>query len=294
MRVLVTGATGQVARSLAERARLRSGVELITAGRPELELERPGSAERAIAAIEPDVVIDAAAYTQVDLAEDEPERAFRINAEGAGEVASAAARIGAPIIQLSTDYVFDGASGAAYDESAAPNPLNVYGASKLAGEERVRTSNPRHIIVRTAWLFGPFGRNFVKTMLAAAEDKRPVKVVDDQHGSPTSTLDLADGLFAILESWKEDPGRGLGEVFHLAGSGETSWYGFAVAIMDELRKRGAPAVDVQPIGSADWPARARRPSHSALNSCKFASQFGYSLPHWERSLPQLIERLCSA
>lgn len=293
MKVLVTGARGQVAQSLVERAQSRPEIELIAAGRPDLDLERPGSAEKIIAAIVPDVVINAAAFTAVDAAESDPKRAFRINADGAGEIAAAAAAIDAPVVQLSTDYVFDGRSAGAYDEGAAPNPLNVYGRSKLAGEEQVRAANPRHLIVRTAWLYGPFGRNFVKTVMDAAGKGSPLTVVDDQHGSPTSTLDLADGLLALLESWMREPGEGLGETFHLAGSGTTTWFRFAEAIMDERRKRGLPVVELRPIASADWPAGAIRPANSALNSCRFGEKFGYALPHWSISLPQIIDRLCS-
>src|SRR4051812_35034781 len=167
MKILVTGIEGQLARSLAERARLHPDLELIARGRPELDLELPGSAAAAIAQAQPDVVINAAAYTAVDQAEDERDRAFRINADAAGEVAEAAAHAGAAVIQISTDYVFDGRGEGASREDAPVNPLGVYGSSKLAGEEQVRAANPRYAIVRTAWVYSPFGRNFVKSMMAA-------------------------------------------------------------------------------------------------------------------------------
>src|SRR5438309_7192850 len=162
MKVLVTGTEGQLARSLLERAGLQSAIDLVAIGRPMLDMGVAGSAAAAIAKASPDVVINAAAYTAVDQAEDEPERAFRINGDAAGEVAEAAARVGAAVIQLSTDYVFDGRGEGPYREDAPLNPLGVYGRSKLAGEEQVRAANPRQAIIRTAWVYSPFGRNFVK------------------------------------------------------------------------------------------------------------------------------------
>jgi len=288
MRILVTGAQGQVARSVIECATMAPELEIIAVGRPDLDLERPGSAERIVADVAPDVVINAAAYTAVDEAEREPERAYRINADAAGEIAVAAAKRGAAIIQLSTDYVFDGFSAEAYDESAAPNPLNVYGRSKLGGEELVRAANPRHVIVRTAWVFSPFGRNFVKTIMQAAQTRDMLTVVDDQRGTPTSALDLATALLHMLR--RELP---FGEIYHVAGRCSTSWCGFAAAIMDNCRRRGLAAADVQPIASEDWPTAARRPLNSALNSLRFERDFGYSLPRWEESLPAIIGRISS-
>ena len=237
MKVLVTGARGQLAQSLAERSAAFPGIELIAVGRPELDLEQPRSVETIISSFAPGFVINAAAYTAVDEAEREPDRAFRLNAQA-------------------------------------------------AGEEAVRSANPRHVIVRTAWVYSPFGKNFVKTMTAAALSLDRLRVVADQLGTPSSALDLADGLLRMIEA-----GPSFGQTYHLAGTGRTSWYGLAVAIMDECRKRGLPAAEVQPIASSDWPTLAQRPANSALNSCKFERDFGYSLPRWEDSLAQVIERL---
>lgn len=288
MRVLVTGAQGQLARSLAERARRSRTVELVAVGRPKLELEVPASAEETIAAIAPDWVINAAAYTAVDDAECDAERAFRINAEGAGAIAAAAAAVGAAIIQISTDYVFDGAAEQPYDETAKPNPLGVYGRSKLAGEEQVRLANQRHLIVRTAWLYSPFGKNFVKTMMNAARSRDVLRVVDDQRGSPTSAADLADALFRMIEV-----GPRFGETYHVAGTGLASWHDFAQAIMDDCRRMGLPAAEVRPISSEKWPTRALRPVNSALDSSKFALEFGGSPACWQHSLAEVIGRICS-
>jgi dTDP-4-dehydrorhamnose reductase len=294
MKVLVTGAEGQLARSLVERGAVHPEIEIIALGRPRLDLETPRSGAPAIADVRPDVVINAAAYTAVDQAEDEPDRAHRINAEAAGEIAAAAGRVGARLVQISTDYVFDGRATGTYAEDATPNPLGVYGRTKLAGEEAVRTAISDHLIVRTAWVYSPFGQNFVKTMMRAAETRDTLNVVDDQHGSPSSALDLADGLCSILAAWRGGGRTGLGETYHLVGTGSTTWCGLARAIMAECRKRGLPAADVQPIATADWPTKAIRPANSVMSTTKFSRDFGFSMPPWEESLAAVIARLAEA
>lgn len=293
MRILVTGSQGQLVRSLAERAEGRTGFELIVAARPELDLERPGSAGAIIAAAAPDVVINAAAYTAVDQAEDEPDRAMRINAEAAGEVAAAAKAAGAAVIQISTDYVFDGRADQPYAEDAPVNPLGAYGRSKREGELRVRAENPRHLIVRTAWVYSPFGSNFVRTMLRVGATRDKVTVVDDQRGNPSSALDLADGLLAIIDHWGQGRTTGIGETYHLAGSGEASWFEFARAIFAECRTLGLPFPEVEPIAGKDWPTRAARPANSRLDCRKFAADFGFAMPPWRQSLPPVIRRLAT-
>ena len=291
MKVLVTGAQGQLARSIIERGAARAEFEIVAFGRPELDLEIAGSGEEAVATVRPEVVINAAAYTAVDKAEDEPERAYRINARAAHEIAAAAGRIGANVIQISTDYVFDGRAEGPYAEDANPNPLGVYGRTKLVGEEQVRDANPNHVIVRTAWVYSPFGRNFVKTIMSAATDRDSLDVVDDQRGNPSSALDLADGLFRILDEWVEGRQTGLGETYHLAGTGSTSWFGFAQVIMEECRRLGLPAAEVRPIRTADWPTKATRPANSSMSSEKFARDFAFSMPRWEQSLSEVVGRL---
>ena len=291
MKVLVTGREGQLARCLVDRSTGLEGIELVAVGRPELDLEVPGSAARAVTDFSPDVVINAAAYTAVDQAEDEAERAFRINAEAAGDVAAAAREAGAAVIQISTDYVFDGFSAEPYREDAATHPLGVYGRSKLAGEEQVRAANPDHLILRTAWVYSPFGRNFVKTMVAAAATREELTVVSDQIGNPTSALDLADGILAVVDHWRLGSRTGLGEVYHLAGGGSTTWCGFAQAIMDECRALGLPAADVRPIQTEDWPTKAVRPRNSMLDCMKFARDFSFTMPQWRASLPAVVERI---
>lgn len=290
MKVLVIGSSGQLARSLVERAQGRAGIELVAVGRPQIDLEIPDSAARAVAAAAPAVVINAAAYTAVDQAEDEPVRAFRINAEAAGEIAAATAG-NARLIHISTDYVFDGRAEGAYAEEAETAPLNVYGQSKLAGEANVRSAKAEHVIIRTSWVYSPFGRNFVTAMMAAAERNDRLTVVDDQRGCPTSALDLADGLLRIIEAWGGGSRTGRGETYHLTGTGSTSWCGFAQAIMDERRRLGLKAAALAPIESKDWPTRAERPRNSVLDCGKFRRDFGFTLPEWRPSLVDVIGRL---
>jgi dTDP-4-dehydrorhamnose reductase len=291
MRVLVTGAQGQLALSLARRAAAVPGLDLRTAGRPELDLERSETIAPAIRAAAPDVVVNAAAYTAVDKAEDEPERAFRINGAAAGEVAAAARRHGARIIQISTDYVFDGTGEGPYSENAPTSPLGAYGRSKLEGEWRVAEANPDHVVVRTAWVYSPFGHNFVKTMLAAATKRSELTVVADQRGNPTAAEDIADGLLALIGRWREQPDLGLRGTYHLAGSGVASWFEFAAAIFGEAARNGLPIASVKPIRTADWPTRAARPANSVLDSSRFAADFGYRAPPWRQSMAAVVAEL---
>lgn len=286
MRIVVTGVSGQLVQSLGERAHQFPNIELIKLGRPQLNLEKPGDAIPAILAAAPDIVINAAAYTNVDQAEVESERAFRLNAEAAGEIAEAAEQIGAAIVQISTDYVFDGQRVDPYDEDAPTNPLSVYGRSKLEGEERVRAANSQFAIVRTAWVYSPFGRNFVKSIMLAAGTCNEITVVQDQRGNPTSALDLADGLLSMIET-----GAGWGQTYNLAGTGAASWYEFAVEIMANCKALGLPNVPIVPIGKNQWSTRAVRPSNSMLNSEKFRRAFGFKMPEWRSSLRQTIGRL---
>lgn len=291
MRILVTGVHGQLSRCLMECAAERHGLQVIAIGRPTLDLEILGSAAEAIAAAKPDLVINAAAYTAVDQAEDEPDRARRINAEAAGEIAAAARALSARVVHISTDFVFDGEASQPYTEDAAANPLGVYGRTKLAGEEAVRSANPDHLIVRTAWLYSPFGRNFVATIMRTAQDRDTLAVVDDQHGSPTSAFDLAEGLLIAIDAWSKGGRVGLGETYHLAGSGSASWFDLARAVMDDCASLGLPHAEVRPIASADWPAKAARPVYSELDSGRFGRDFGHIPPHWRTSVRKVVERL---
>lgn len=291
MKILVTGTDGQVAQSLRERAAL-SGLGLIAVGRPHLDLTHGASVQRAITAAAPNVVVSAAAYTAVDQAEDEPDLAYTINAAGAGAVAAAAAAVGAPVIHLSTDYVFSGTAQVPYHESDDTGPRSVYGRTKLLGEVAVAHANPRHIILRTAWVYSPFGRNFVKTMLSLARDRDEVRVVADQWGNPTSALDIADGVLHIAQRLKEDAGAPMG-VYHLAGTGETNWSGVAEQTFAISRALGGPSARVVEIRTEDYPTKASRPANSRLITDKLAKDYGWRSPAWEQSCQEIVKRLHS-
>ncbi|RUU82517.1 dTDP-4-dehydrorhamnose reductase [Mesorhizobium sp. M7A.F.Ca.MR.362.00.0.0] len=289
MRLVVTGRDGQVAASLLEAGQAAAGVEVIAIGRPQLDLARPDTVIEAIAAAKPDIVVSAAAYTAVDQAEDEPDLAFAVNAAGAGQVAQAASRLGVPVIHLSTDYVFDGTKDAAYVETDATAPRSVYGASKLAGEQVVAAANPRHLILRTAWVYSPFGKNFVKTMLRLAADRDEIAVVADQWGNPTSALDIADAILHAAAQLHE--GAVTSGIYHLAGTGEANWSGFARHILDTSRVLGGPWARVRDIATMDYPTKARRPANSRLSSAKFAAAFGWNAPDWRQSTEAVVRRL---
>lgn len=293
MRLLVTGREGQLARSLAERAAGRNGVELVAIGRPELDLERPETIAAVVARIAPDAIINCAAYTAVDQAEDEPELAHRVNAEAPGHLAAAAARAGARFVQISTDYVYDGGGDRPYAEDAPTGPLGVYGRTKLAGEDAARAACPDTVVVRTSWVYSPFGRNFVRTMMTLAETRDALTVVGDQFGNPSSALDLADGLLALADRWAQAPRLGLGATYHLAGTGSTSWAGLAEEVMAQCRALGRPSAAVTPIAWTDWPTRAERPRNSRLDTGAFARDVGYAAPPWRDSTADVVRRLAA-
>lgn len=291
MRVVVTGREGQVARALAERA-ATVGATLIAVGRPELDLERPQTIAPALAAARPDIVINAAAHTAVDLAESEEARAFAINADGARAVAAAAAALGVPVVQISTDYVFDGMLPRPYREDDATGPVSAYGRSKLAGEQAVAAATPDHVILRTAWVYAPFGRNFVRTMLRMGEEREEVSVVSDQIGCPSSALDIADGALVVARNLLQAPTQpALRGLFHMAAQGETNWADFAQAIFAEAEAFGRRPVAVRAIATRDYPTPARRPANSRLDVTKLDAEHGVRLPPWRGSLAACVARL---
>ena len=291
MRLAVTGREGQVAASLLEAGQRRDGVEIIAVGRPQLDLARPDTVLEALAASRPDIVVSAAAYTAVDQAEDQPEAAFAVNAVGAGKVAEAAARLGVPVVHLSTDYVFDGTKDGAYVETDATAPASVYGASKLAGEQAVAAANPRHLILRTAWVYSPFGRNFVKTMLRLAGDRDEIAVVADQWGNPTSALDVADAILQVAARFGDDDSFDGYGIYHLAGDGDVNWSGFARHILETSAMHGGPTARVRDIATADYPTKAQRPRNSRLSAAKFAAAFDWRAPQWRQSTEAVVHRL---
>jgi dTDP-4-dehydrorhamnose reductase len=289
MRIAVTGLRGQVATSLIERA--GAGVEIVALGRPAFDLEDRGAVIAGLERARPEAVVNAAAYTAVDKAETEEAVAVRVNGEGAGHVAEAAARLGVPLLHLSTDYVFDGALPRPYREEDPTGPAGAYGRSKLIGEQRVAERCPNSVILRTAWVYSASGANFVRTMLRLNETRDEVGVVADQIGNPTSALDIADAVLAIAARVKDDLSPALRGVFHMTGSGEASWADFADAIFCEAAARGRRSTRVKRITSADYPTLARRPANSRLDNEKLSRVYGLRLPEWRASLTVCCERL---
>ena len=294
MRIVVSGVAGQVARSLVERG-MALGHVVLPLGRPHLDLAS-GDAEAIRAVLEmtrPEAIVSAAAYTAVDKAESEPELAFAINATGAGHVAQAAASLGVPLVQLSTDYVFSGDGSRAWREDDPTGPQGVYGATKLAGERAILAACPNSAVLRTAWVYSPFGSNFVKTMLRLAETRDEVGVVAEQIGNPTSALDIADGVLAVAANLIGRADPALRGVFHMAGAGEASWADLAEAVFAASAARGGPAAQVRRIAASDYPTPARRPANSRLDCTRLAGIHGVRLPQWRGSLETVIDRLVS-
>ncbi len=290
MKVLVTGSRGQLARALAEAARAH-GALVIPHGRPHLDLARPHTISETLAYEKPDIVINAAAFTHVDRAESEADMAFAINAAGAEAVARACDARRLPLINLSTDYVFDGRKTRPLTEADVPSPLNVYGLSKLAGERSVAEHCRNHVIVRTSWLYSAFGSNFVKTMLTLAAFEAEVPVIDDQHGNPTSAHHLADALLAIAAHMLDDDTSHVAGIYHAAGDGTVSWRGLAEEIFRCSRLLGGPHAKVRPIPSRDYNAAAERPRTSALDCGRLQRTFGLKLPRWEAGVHHTVSRL---
>ena len=286
----VTGRNGQIARSLALGA-ADAGFEIATLARPRFDLAMPETIGPALAAIAPDIVVSAAAYTAVDRAETEAELAMRVNRDGPAALARAAARLGIPILHISTDYVFDGEKGSPYLESDPVAPLGIYGRSKLAGEQAVAAETADFAILRTSWVYSAFGANFVKTMLKLAATRERLTVVDDQFGRPSYAPAIATGVFAVARHLLADRDERLRGVFHLAGGGEASWFEFAEAIMAASAERGGRLVPVEAITTAQFPTLARRPRDSRLDCRRIAAVHGVELPDWRRSLVNCIDSL---
>ena len=289
LRLAVTGLTGQVVSALIARA--PRDVEIIALGRPQLELSRRDAVLASLRHAQCSAIINAAAYTLVDKAESEAELAMRINGDGAGNVAQAAAELGVPLLHLSTDYVFCGNLDRPYREEDETNPISVYGRSKLAGEQQIRAIHGRHIILRTAWVYSPYGTNFVKTMLRLGANRDEVSVVSDQLGNPTSALDIADALIEITRRVVQDPSEILYGTFHMSGQGETSWADIAQTIFDVAQAQGRKSVKVCRIKTEDYLTPAKRPENSRLDNAKLKNVYGVALPHWKSSVIQCVEQL---
>jgi dTDP-4-dehydrorhamnose reductase len=289
-RILILGETGQVATALMARLPA-DGHEVECAGRAVVDLGDPVAARALVLARRPEVVINAAAYTAVDRAEGDEAAAEALNASGPAAAAAAAAELGATFIHFSTDYIFDGSKGLPYLETDEPCPLGVYGRSKLQGERAIAAANPRHVIIRTAWVCSPTGSNFLKTMLRLAGDRPSLGVVSDQRGRPTFAADLAEAVAVILQGLPKTDKDDRWGVFHAVSQGETTWCGFATAIMDGSKARGGPWAEIRPITTADYPTPARRPPDSRLSTERLETIYGVRLPDWRDSLAACLDEI---
>ena len=287
MRVLIFGGDGQVGREF-RRLDGHSGHKVVAVTRQQADITRPAEIAAAVAESSADVIVNAAAYTAVDRAETESEQAFSVNRDGARNVAGVCAERSLPIVQISTDYVFDGSKTGAYVEGDPVAPLGVYGASKEAGERAVRDLQERHVILRTSWVFGAHGHNFVKTMLRLAGEREELAVVSDQVGCPTPAADLAAAILSLLPLL----GEGRWGTYHYCGAGRTSWFGFAREIF-VLRSRitGVPAPRLRAVTAADYPTPASRPANSELNCSRFAAAFGFAPRPWSQGLAEVLDEL---
>ncbi len=286
--MLIFGAAGQVGRELVALAAAR-GVPAIGVTRADADIVDADAVKALIVRHQPRLVVNAAAYTAVDKAESEPEAAARGNIEGPCVLAAATAAAGVPIVHLSTDYVFDGSKPGAYTEDDPIAPLGVYGRTKAEGEEAVRAANPRHAILRTAWVYGIHGNNFLKTMMRLAAERDRLRVVGDQHGCPTATADIAEAILAADATLARDPN--LAGTFHFAGTGATSWHGFAEAIVAAQAAHTGKRPPVDAIATSDYPTPAARPANSMLDSSRFAETFGYRAQPWQARTAEVVAAL---
>lgn len=291
MRVLVFGKSGQVGQSLAQTA-WQAGTALTSLDRQAADLSQPDAMAAIVRRHAPDAVIIAAAYTAVDAAEGDESLAMTINARAPEMIAREAAALSAAVVYFSTDYVFDGEKATPYEEIDAVGPINAYGRSKLAGERGVREANPRHLILRSSWIYSASGTNFLRTMLRLATTSEEIRVDDDQVGCPTSADDIAAATARLLAATKGDDGPW--GTYHLAGGSSTSWHGFAEAIFGELAARGMRRPRNRPIPTSEYPRPARRPRNSRLSSEKLARTFDIRLPGFEAVLPAIVDAALDA
>ena len=290
MRLLLLGGNGQVGQELRALATGRN-VEVSAPGRDSLDLRDSVATARHMAAQSWDVVVNAAGYTDVDRAETEEAAAFALNAEVASQLAVETARRAIPLIHISTDYVFDGRKGAPYVEQDAVAPLNAYGRSKLAGERAVSAANPQYIVLRTSWLYSPFRKNFVKTILRLAGERDRLTIVADQRGCPTAARDLAGACLDIALRCARDPADVPYGIYHYAGRGEATWSEFAGTIVEMASERLGHAPEIVPIGTADYPTAAGRPADTRLDCAAVVRHFGVEVRPWREALQDTVERL---
>lgn len=290
MSILIVGRRGQLARALIQQ----SGADTTAVGRPDIDLEKPETIEAEILRRKPEIVVNAAAYTAVDRAEEEPQRAFQVNASGVESIARASAHVGAALVHISTDYVFNGSKMTAYVEDDEPDPQSVYGASKLEGERRAIAANPRTVILRTAWVYDAQGANFVRTMLRLAATRPELNVVTDQVGCPTLARDLAEATLAVARNLQQGSTR-YG-IYHCAGGGETSWFELARTIFARSQDLGGPSANARPVTTMEYrqlnpQAKAPRPANSRLDCSKLAGHHGVRLRAWPEALGECLTEI---
>lgn len=288
--ILVTGGAGQLATALEQEG----GAVVRRVGRPGFDFDRPETVAEAVRALQPAFVVNAAAWTAVDAAEADPDAAGRANRDGPAVLAALCADAGIPLIHVSTDYVFDGDKGAPYVEADPTSPTGVYGATKLEGEQAVLAACPRAVVLRTSWVYSAVGKNFVRTMLGAAQKTGRLRVVADQQGCPTAARDLAVATLAIVARLREGWQDRYAGVFHAAGAGSTTWHGLAEAVFQDAARYGHPVPAVDAIATADWPTPARRPPDSRLDCTKLSQVFDVRLPPWRTGVSRTVAELLAA
>jgi len=285
MKILICGQHGQVSRELQQR--LQGLGELIVLGRDQLDLANAEQIRQQVRAHRPSLIINAAAHTAVDQAESEPDAAFAINAIAPGILAEEAKPLGIPLIHYSTDYVFDGSKPAPYTEADTPNPLGVYGQSKLAGEQAIAAVGGQYLVLRTSWVYSNHGKNFLLTMQRLLQEKPQMRIVADQIGAPTWAGSIANSTLALIERWQAGTAGEWG-VYHLTAQGETSWFGFAEAIGEHLRKQGKACAELEAIPSSAYPTPAQRPLNSRLDCSRLRQQWHVSQPQWQDALRECL------
>ena len=285
MKILICGQHGQVSRELQQR--LQGLGELIVLGRDQLDLANAEQIRQQVRAHRPSLIINAAAHTAVDQAESEPDAAFAINAIAPGILAEKAKPLGIPLIHYSTDYVFDGSKPAPYTEADTPNPLGVYGQSKLAGEQAIAAVGGQYLVLRTSWVYSNHGKNFLLTMQRLLQEKPQMRIVADQIGAPTWAGSIANSTLALIERWQAGTAGEWG-VYHLTAQGETSWFGFAEAIGEHLRKQGKACAELEAIPSSAYPTPAQRPLNSRLDCSRLRQQWHVSQPQWQDALRECL------
>ncbi len=295
-KILLTGVNGQVGHALQKKL---SNHQVFALNRDQLDLSDKDAIRRVVQTIQPDLIINPAAYTAVDRAESEPDLAYAINAIALQVLAEEAAKLNAALIHFSTDYVYDGSKIENYVETDPMNPLSVYGKSKLAGELAINAVGLPHLILRTSWVYGAYGKNFLKTIIRLASERESLRIVADQFGAPTSSESIADAVTELLNSWQPLEANQTG-IYHFTNQGKTSWHGFSSEIVNEYNRLAASkslqmlkanVENIDPITTADYPTPAARPANSTLSNQKLKQVFNVSLPSWEQGLQQVMQSL---